>query len=131
MNLLTTLLLSLIAILSPKPQSMNDAIDLIVEAFSQGDAQKLSEHFGSSIEITTPTGEGVYSKVQARQVIQKFFAQHKVASNQIIHNGTSNTGSKFIVLSYKTLKEEFRITVFLKQVGSDFHIQEIEIVKQT
>jgi len=128
-----TFLLSLFALYTPDeplPMEMNGAIENITEAFNTGDAQKLSESFGSSIEITTPTGDGVYSKAQAKQVMQKFFSQYKAQSNQIIHNGTSNTGSKFIVFSYKTEKEEFRITIFLKQIGSDFQIQEIEIVKQ-
>jgi hypothetical protein len=72
----------------------------------------------------------MYSKAQAKQIMQKFFSQNKAVNNQIIHNGTSNTGSKFVVFSYKTDKEEFRITVFLKQIESDFQIQEIEIAKQ-
>lgn len=123
-------MLSFISPDEPLPAEENGAIESISEAFKSGDAQKLSESFGSSVEIMTPTGEGMYSKAQAKQVMQKFFSQYKAVDNQIIHNGTSNTGSKFIVYSYKTEKEEFRITVFLKQLNTDFQIQEIEISKQ-
>lgn len=130
MKLIFTILLGISALFASAHQHSESTIKQITKSFDNGNAQKLSEFFGSNVEIVTPTGEGVYSKAQARQVMQKFFNQHKVVSNKVIHNGTSNTGSKFIVLSYKTAKEEFRITVFLKQTDSDCHIQEIDIVKQ-
>jgi hypothetical protein len=104
-------------------------IDKIVKAFEAGNSEQLSTSFNSTIEITTPTSEGVYSKVQAKQVMTKFFTQYAPNSVSVLHKGTSNTGSTFVVLTYKSKTEEFRITVFLKQSASDYVIQEIDIEK--
>lgn len=130
MNSLLSIVIAFFMLLTPKPESINDAIDQIISSFSEGNADKLSQYFGGSVEIATPTGEGVYSKAQAKQVVSRFFSQNKVQSSHLIHNGTSSSGSKFIVLNYKANQEEYRITIFLKQSGSDFLIQEIDIVKQ-
>jgi hypothetical protein len=130
MNSLLSIAMAFLFFLAPKPETINDAIDQIISSFSEGNVEKLSQFFGGSVEIATPTGEGVYSKAQAKQVIARFFSQNKGANSQLIHNGTSSSGSKFIVLHYKSNQEEFRITIFLKQSGSDFLIQEIDIVKQ-
>jgi hypothetical protein len=114
----------------PEVVSIEDAIDNILTAFSSGDVAIISKNLNNSVEIATPTGDGVYSKAQSIKVLQRFFTLNKPEKCEIIHQGNSNSGSQFVVLSYASAKENFRITLFLKQVNSEILIQEIDIVKQ-
>lgn len=115
---------------TPLPSEIEQVAESIVDAFKSGDAKLLSDFLNTSVEIATPSGEGIYSKTQAERVMQRFFTQNKPVNTTVIHKGDSNAGSSFIVLSFKTEKQNYRITVFLKQINSEVKIQEIDIVKQ-
>jgi hypothetical protein len=129
-TILLFVMLSMFSTMSSEPgPSPQDAIDPIILAFSKGNAEDLSLHFNSTVEITTPTGEGTYSKAQAKQVMLKFFSQNKPDQAAVIHKGTSGSGASFFVVSLNTDKGPFRVTVYLKQEGSKYLIQEIDIEK--
>jgi hypothetical protein len=129
-SIITAIILGLASMLSATPgPSPQDAIDPIISAFAKGNAEDLSLHFNTTVEITTPTGEGAYSKAQAKQVMAKFFSQNKPDNANVIHKGTSGSGASFFVISLNTDKGVFRVTVYLKQEGSKYLIQEIDIEK--
>jgi hypothetical protein len=111
-------------------QRINDMVKDILEAFETGNHQKLGSIFNSTVEISTPSHQGVYSKAQAERVIQRFFRQNKSENVKEIHRGDANAGSGFVILSYVTGTDTFRITVFFKSISSEPKIQEIDIIKQ-
>lgn len=117
----------------PQPEAQwfsNESLAPIIKAFEQSSAEQLSLHFNPTVEIITPTGEGVYSKSQATRVMQRFFQKNQAKSCVIMHKEMNSNGSRFVVLTYTTQKEQFRITLFLKEIDNKPLIQEIDIVKQ-
>jgi hypothetical protein len=111
-------------------QRMNDMVKDILDAFENGNHQKLGSIFNSTVEISTPSHQGVYSKAQGERVIQRFFRQNKAENVREIHRGDANSGAGFVILSYATGTDTFRITVFFKNIQSEPKIQEIDIIKQ-
>ena len=95
----------------------------IESALLHGDVSKISTYFDSSIEVVTPDTDGVYSQNQASQVLKSFFNQYPCESYEVGHTGNSAGGSKFIIGSYVSNGETFRVSIFLKIVGENYLIQ--------
>jgi hypothetical protein len=92
-----------------------------------GNAKLLSFYMSTSIEIEINGQEGIYSKSQAEQVLNKFFDKYPPRSFSLSHKGNSAAGARFAVGDYVTGKEHtFRVTIFLKKNGDQYLIQEIE-----
>ncbi|MFY0644765.1 MAG: DUF4783 domain-containing protein [Bacteroidia bacterium] len=101
-----------------------DAVVKQIEAaLLSGDVSKISTYFDSSIEVVTPDTDGVYSQNQASQVLKSFFNQYPCSSYTVGHTGNSAGGSKFIIGSYTSKGQTFRVSIFLKKVGENYLIQ--------
>lgn len=99
----------------------------IENAVALGNAKLLSNYMSTSIEIEINGQEGIYSKSQAEQVLNKFFDKYPPRSFSLSHKGNSAAGARFAVGDYVTGKEHtFRVTIFLKKIGEQYLIQEIE-----
>jgi hypothetical protein len=99
----------------------------IENAVALGNAKLLSNYMSTSIEIEINGQEGIYSKSQAEQVLNKFFDKYPPRSFSLSHKGNSAAGARFAVGDYVTGKEHtFRVTIFLKKIGEHYLIQEIE-----
>ena len=99
----------------------------IENAMALGNAKLLANYMSTSIEIEINGQEGIYSKSQAEQVLNKFFYKYPPRSFSLSHKGNSAAGARFAVGDYVTGKEHtFRVTIFLKKIGEQYLIQEIE-----
>lgn len=99
----------------------------IENAIGLGNAKLLAVLMGSSIELEIPGSEGIYSRSQAEQVLNKFFNKYPPTAFDITHRGHSAAGARFAVGDYVTGKEQtFRVTIFLKKTGEQYLIQEIK-----
>ena len=109
--------------------NFNDDADMIAAAFKKGSAEEVAKYFNSSIDMTTPTGTGMYSKEQAKMVLVKFFGANTPTSARVIHRGTSGSGANFIVIELGTSGGSYRVNVFMKQEAGGSVIQELKIEK--
>ncbi len=104
-----------------------DVFKEIENAVAVGNARQLSLYMSSSLELDIPDSEGVYSKSQAEQILNRFFNKYPPVSFTLSHKGNSAAGAKFAVGDYVTLKEQtFRVTIFLKKSGEQYLMHEIE-----
>lgn len=112
---------------NPDGSTEGDIFREIENAIGLGNAKLLSNFMSSSVELDIPGSEGVYSKPQSEQILNKFFNKYPPTSFILSHKGNSAAGSKFAVGDYVTGKEQtFRVTIFLKKTGEHYLIHEIE-----
>jgi hypothetical protein len=100
--------------------------DSVSDAFKNGNADKLATHLNTSIDLTVLETSGVYSKVQAQQILKKFFEQHKVTSYKVIHEGDKG-GSNFVVGELVTSNGSFRTYYLIKKIDGKSKIQLLRI----
>ena len=101
-------------------------IDNIKNHLSSGDSQKISTYFSTSVQMSLPGSKGLYSKSQAKVVLQKFFTQNKAKSANIVHKGSSGGGANYVIYKLETANGSFRVQIFMKSTESG-KIHEIKI----
>ena len=103
-----------------------EGIDVVVNAFKIGSANKVAIHFDNTIEITLPQKSNSYSKSQAEMILKDFFNINTVKDFIIIHKG-ENAGSQYCIGTLVTKNANYRTTIFMKQKGTSQLIQEIRL----
>ncbi len=103
--------------------------DKMVKLFSQGKSDEISTFFSSSIQLTTPGKEGVYSKSQAKMILAEFFEVNAPKQAALTNKGNSENGAQFILLDLKTAKESFKVNIFYRGTGNSVKIHELKILK--
>lgn len=106
---------------------INQSVDTIVDALKKGDAELLSSYFNSTVELSTPSGDGVYSKAQAKQILARFFEKNTPTGAKIVHRGSSGNNANYAVVSLETTKGKFRVNLFMKQNGNTNLVHELKI----
>jgi hypothetical protein len=101
--------------------------DDLSNAIKTGNSQKISMYFGSSVDLSIPNNEGVYSKMQARLILKTFFLKNKPADFKIVHNGDSKNNSHYSIGNLKTNKGSYRIYLLYKVEDNKTKILEMKI----
>jgi len=113
------------------PQSGDDIVVKISNALNSGDVQVLSKHFGNTIDLTLPDGEGTYSNKQTEQLLKAFFKSHPVKSFKLDHRGNSNDGSKYMIGTLKsTSGKSFRFYALIKKQAGTYQVQQLELEEE-
>jgi hypothetical protein len=99
-------------------------------AFSKGDAEKIISYGKTKILISIDDNEGVYSKSQGTQVLKSFFKDYKPTSFSFDFKGKESGSNSFAVGIYKSVKNDFRISVKFQKEGGDYLIESITIGKK-
>lgn len=120
--------LAIVVLLSGFTSPMQDVFMDIESAMAVGNANQFSRYLNSSVELELPgEAEGIYSKQQVIAILNRFFDKFPPSGFNIVHQGSSASGSRFAVGDYTTGEEKtFRVTIFIKKTGSRYLIQEIE-----
>ncbi len=124
MKILSTLLLTLAI------ASMTFAQDIksdVSSAFKSGNSKSLAEHFTSTLDLVVSDNDDVYSKVQAEQILRKFFESHSPTSFKIIHDGESRSGTKYFIGELETSNGSYRVTINMKAVSGAQKIHQLRI----
>lgn len=100
------------------------SIDEVVSALKTGNAAGISKYFDNTVEITLPGKSSSYSKSQAEVIITDFFNNNPVKNFELMHKG-ENAGSIYCIGTLITKTGSFRTTVFMKQKGGVYTLQEI------
>jgi hypothetical protein len=98
----------------------------VAQAIRQGNADELSAIFGQTVDITLANSEGNYSKSQASLIMKDFFTQHPPSFFEVKHQGSSDNGSVYIIGTYRSGTDSFRVYLLLKNISSNLVIQQIQ-----
>ncbi|MCX8112132.1 MAG: DUF4783 domain-containing protein [Bacteroidia bacterium] len=70
-------------------QSVESTLNQVAEALQKGNAALLSDFFATQVEIYLSPSPRIYSKVQAKYVMQEFFQKNPPISFTLLHKGRS------------------------------------------
>lgn len=103
--------------------------DKMVKLFSQGKSEEISVYFNSSIQLTTPGKDGVYSRSQAKMILAEFFDGNSPTQAALKSRGNSDNGAQYIVIDLMTSKDGFKVNIFYRGSGNNMRIHELKIEK--
>jgi len=106
-------------------RTAEDPIDRIADLIGKGNIHEVAKLFAPDIELTLGEDANTYSKTQAEQVLDRFFAQNRPISHKILHKINSSANFRFGVVIITTDKGTYRAAFTLK--GSDPNAQLIEL----
>ncbi|MDY6800246.1 MAG: DUF4783 domain-containing protein [Bacteroidota bacterium] len=101
----------------------------IAIAFKVGNADELSRYFNNTIELVILDKEDIYSKVQAKQIIDQFFLDHTPKSFEFVHQGGKEE-SQFAIGKLVTFNGTFRIYLLIKLKNDKSFIHQLRIETQ-
>ena len=119
--------LPLLVILMLAPVISADPIDKIATLLRQGNIPELAKLFADNVDVTILGDENVYSKLQAEQILDKFFSQNKPRTVKMLHKVNSNPNYNFGVLIVNTSSGVYRVAFTLKQTGGSLAMIEFRI----
>ncbi|HXK82003.1 MAG TPA: DUF4783 domain-containing protein [Bacteroidales bacterium] len=103
-----------------------DIPDNIFAAMKLGNAEELSKHFNTSIELVILDQEDVYSKQQAEQILRNFFLKYKVQNFRLLHQG-GKEDAQYAIGTLETDKGSFRVYFLVKQKNDKAFIHQLRI----
>ncbi|PCJ25975.1 MAG: DUF4783 domain-containing protein [Flavobacteriales bacterium] len=101
--------------------------DSLASAFKKGNSTEIAKYFGSSVDLSIPNNEGVYSSTQAKLILKTFFLKNKPSDFTIVHNGNSKNNSHYSIGNLKTSKGNFRTYILYKELNKKVTILELKI----
>ncbi|MFN7312600.1 MAG: DUF4783 domain-containing protein [Bacteroidota bacterium] len=107
-----------------------DTFDDVVGALKSQNVKELSKLFNTTVELTLNDNEGVYSKQQAEMMLKNFLSRHQAKNVTIQHRGSSGQGAKYAIANYETTQGNFRVYIFMKDIGSGLLVHEIRFEKE-
>jgi hypothetical protein len=121
-NLLTGIFLILTLLVSATPIP-----DTLTSALKRGNAAEIAAYFGSSVDLSIPNNEGVYSDIQAKLILKKFFLKNEPSDFKVVHNGDSKNNSHYSIGNLTTTNGTFRTYILYKEQGKKIVILELKI----
>jgi len=107
----------------------NDIPDAIITALKEGNAAELAEYFNDNVELALSDKDDIYSKNQAKLIIEDFFAKHPPKGFNILHKGGKES-SRYAIGNLLTPNGEFRITILIKIKDNKTYINQLRIEKE-
>jgi hypothetical protein len=98
----------------------------IFKALEIGDVKNLTEYFSESIELIILDNENIYSKSQASQILDDFFAKHPVTGFEVLHQGGPES-AKYAIGKLSTKKGNFRVHFLVKMKNDKILIHQLRI----
>ena len=121
-NLLLGIFLSTSLLFDATPISSD-----LIAAFKSGDAEGIANYFDTSVDLSIPGDEGVYSSIQAKLVLKTFFLKNKPTDFTVVHNGDSKNNSHYSICNLTTQKGTYRVYILYKEVAKKVTILELKI----
>ena len=89
----------------------------LFNAIKAGNAKELSNFFNANVELNILEREGVYSKLQAEQIIKEFF--RKNIPNRFVKNHEGGKeGSKYGIGTLSASTGQYRVSFFMMKTGN-------------
>lgn len=130
LDIMKSLKLILIALILMPISLRADGFDDLMQAMKSGQAGGVTKFFNSNVELTLLDNEGIYSKLQAEQMLKNFFVQHPPKTVYIQHRGSSAQGAKYAIAIYEATNGKFRTYIFMKDNGNGLQVNEFRIERE-
>lgn len=130
MKMLRTILCLLLLLPLMQVAAQDDIGRKLNSTIKDGDAISLSKHFNNTVDITLPSVDDTFSQNHATQVLKDFFTKYPPSSFIINHDGTSNDGSLYLIGTYKSGDNTFRVYILLKKSADRFKIFQLQFEKK-
>jgi len=92
--------------------------DELVQAFVNGDAKIIGNHFNSMVELIFSERQGIYARGQAEQMLRNFFTENASSTGKfsfkIVHSSPNRDNVQFYIGELNTGKGSFRVTIYMK-----------------
>lgn len=98
----------------------------IITSIKNGDSKSLADFFKPSIELVVLQTTNIFSKAQAKIILNDFFTRHKPTDFKIIHTGKSDD-SLYAIGTLKTDDNVFRVYFLLKTKDETQYIEQLRI----
>ena len=123
-----TLYLSLVLLFSSLHIALAaDPIDRVADLFAKGNTQEIAKLFAANVDMGVMADVNTYTKAQAEQQLQKFFAQNKPLNAKVLHKVTSSATFNLAVISLTTDKGVYRVSCTLKDNKGVMQLVEVRI----
>jgi hypothetical protein len=100
----------------------------VIVAFKKGSSQELNKYLGDNVELLIQSTPPASGKLGAGEAMNRFFADNKVNSFNVNHQGKRDDSS-FIIGTLTTAKGTFRVNCFFRRVQNKYIIHQIRIDK--
>ncbi|MCF8334751.1 MAG: DUF4783 domain-containing protein [Bacteroidales bacterium] len=106
-----------------------ELIDSVMVCLENHDAKRIVEHMNDPIDLKIIDKKGIYSHSQAKILISDFFRNNPITSFSKNHTGQSGKDEVFIIGTYKSNGETYRVYFLLKKNGGGYKIYQFYIEK--
>ena len=100
----------------------------VVRAFKKGNSQELNGYLGDKVDLIIHNRTTNADKRTAERAMANFFAENKVSSFNVNHEGKRDESS-FIIGTLGTANGNFRVNCFFRKVQNKYVIHQIRIDK--
>lgn len=100
----------------------------VVVAFKKGSSQELNKYLGDKVDLVIQNRTASADKQEAENAMSTFFADNKVSSFNVNHQGKRDESS-FVIGTLTTANGNFRVNCFFKRVQNKYLIHQIRIDK--
>lgn len=101
----------------------------IILSLKNGNSKVLAGYFNQNVELVVMDNDNVYSKAQAKQIVNNFFKSFIPEEFSILHEG-GKEGAKYVIGNLVTSKGNFRVYFLLKKNSGKDYIHQLRIEKK-
>jgi hypothetical protein len=101
----------------------------VINALRNGNANEVAKYIEDDVEISLPERSDSYSKAQSVMILKDFFANNRVTSFEVKHQGDNN-GNQFCIGTLHTQTGDFRTTIFMKSKNGKQSVKELKFQPQ-
>lgn len=114
--------------------SFSGAAQGVVETFRMSmqrhDAGDLARFFDNTVDITYEHTQSVYSKTQARMILNDFYTRYNPQNFEVEYNSRSQANdAQYIIGTANTAKGKFKVFFFIRLRGKRQVIREMKILR--
>ena len=103
--------------------------DEIIISLKNGNSRVLAGYFNQNVELVVLENDNVYSKAQAKQIVNNFFSTHIPQDFSIVHQG-GKEGARYVIGNLTTTNGSFRVYFLLKKDNEKAYIHQLRIEKK-
>ncbi len=107
--------------------TLDNKLDGVLTALSNGNADELSKYFDSYVDLSLPDRPGSsYSKIQAKMVLKDFFDSYHVKRFSLLNNAAGS--SNYCEGTLETANGKFKASLYIRKDGNQPLIREFDLI---
>lgn len=114
---------------APHASAQEDIYANTRAAVKAGSSKALGKYLGNEIELNLLNSKSRVERTQAEQKLKTFFSNHPPQAFQYDHKGSSDEGLIYVIGTYKSNNESFRVYILFRPKGNDYVIDTLDFRK--